>query len=115
MLMKTLLFRKELSTNCRGVRKGAWADCPLLLSLSKGEDFGEFNLGSTIVLLFEAPKEFSFQGLCLGAKVRMGAPLIPQPPPPTTIAITPPPEDERPPTLTLHPPPTTTTTTLPLL
>lgn len=42
--------------------------------MTRGEMMGEFNLGSTIVLLFEAPENFQFtvQG---DQKVRFGEPI----------------------------------------
>lgn len=41
------------------------------VALQKGAAVGEFNLGSTIVLLFEAPKDFSFS-LQPGQRIRVG-------------------------------------------
>ena len=45
------------------------------VSLRKGELFGEFNLGSTIVLVFEAPKDFTFTDVALNQSVKMGQSL----------------------------------------
>ncbi|XP_064612668.1 phosphatidylserine decarboxylase proenzyme, mitochondrial-like isoform X2 [Liolophura sinensis] len=44
------------------------------IQVEKGEMFGEFNLGSTIVLIFEAPDDFDFR-LEEGQKIRFGEPL----------------------------------------
>lgn len=44
------------------------------LRLAKGELFGEFRMGSTVVLLFEAGPEFEFRGL-VGDKIKMGQAL----------------------------------------
>ena len=41
------------------------------VTLSKGQDIGHFNLGSTIVLVFEAPPNFRLN-LTPGQKVRVG-------------------------------------------
>jgi len=41
------------------------------IHMSKGQPFGEFHLGSTIVLLFEAPKNFKFQ-LEAGQRILVG-------------------------------------------
>lgn len=42
--------------------------------LGKGELLGQFNMGSTVVLLFEAPADFKFN-IKQGQKIRMGEPL----------------------------------------
>lgn len=44
------------------------------IHVEKGEMFGEFNLGSTVVLIFEAPENFKFN-VNNDQKVRMGEPM----------------------------------------
>lgn len=41
----------------------------------KGDEFGHFNFGSTIVLIFEAPDSFNFCELGIDTRVMMGQKL----------------------------------------
>ncbi|KAH0625526.1 hypothetical protein JD844_015072 [Phrynosoma platyrhinos] len=50
------------------------ANCEGGIPMRKGEHLGEFNLGSTIVLIFEAPKDFNFY-VKPGQKIRFGEAL----------------------------------------
>ncbi|XP_073695616.1 phosphatidylserine decarboxylase proenzyme, mitochondrial isoform X2 [Garra rufa] len=76
-----IYFDKELRTNNPRYNKGTFNDFSYVtnnnqegVSMRKGEHLGEFNLGSTIVLLFEAPRDFTFN-LKAGQKIRFGEPL----------------------------------------
>lgn len=65
----------ELNTNCalqnKNCKSKIWESG---LEVGKGDHFGEFNLGSTVVLIFEAPKEFEFS-VKPGQKVQVGKSL----------------------------------------
>ncbi|TRY81408.1 hypothetical protein DNTS_032842 [Danionella cerebrum] len=76
-----IYFDKELRTNNPRYNKGSYNDLSYVtnnnqegVSMRKGEHLGEFNLGSTIVLLFEAPQNFTFN-LQAGQKIRFGEAL----------------------------------------
>lgn len=49
-------------------------DRPLETQWSMGQEVGEFRMGSTVVLLFEAPKEFVFD-VNAGQTIQMGQPI----------------------------------------
>lgn len=66
-----------LQTNQTRFKSGTYYELDLGedgIELNKGDPIGEFNLGSTVVLLFEAPKTFDFD-LCENQKVKYGQKL----------------------------------------
>ncbi|XP_030066168.1 phosphatidylserine decarboxylase proenzyme, mitochondrial [Microcaecilia unicolor] len=72
---------QELHTNCARHVKGHYHDCsyneqcrPAGIFMGKGASLGEFNLGSTIVLIFEGPRHFNFT-VAGGRKIRVGEAL----------------------------------------
>jgi len=81
-------FDKDLTTNTATLwEDGSFNDCSFIKRRSrqhrgcgrgvvarKGEMFGDFNLGSTIVLLFEAPRNFEF-AVKPGTKIQYGQAL----------------------------------------
>ena len=73
-------FLQTLRTNCKSHQKNdSHRDKPLGSSgsgvtLSKGDHLGCFRMGSSVVLIFEAPRDFQFL-VEQGAKVRYGQAL----------------------------------------
>lgn len=65
---------QTLATNKLLYKKNTWCDHPFddkPVKLSKGDEFGEFNMGSTMVIIFEAPKDFQWH-LKEGQKMKYG-------------------------------------------
>ncbi len=62
-------------------KMGEFSEAPLSgngletgLSMKKGDRIGNFNLGSSIVLIFEAPSDFEFV-VATGQTIKYGEPL----------------------------------------
>ena len=65
-----------LKTNQKKLNKGCEVT-PFQKSQSKGDYFGEFNFGSTVVLVFELPSDKLYEiGVVNGQKVKVGQPLL---------------------------------------
>ncbi|KAM3956073.1 phosphatidylserine decarboxylase [Aphomia sociella] len=61
----------QLQTNTKGGRNRIDELDLGQVTFKKGELFGQFNMGSTIILLFEAPKDFKFE-FASGDRVQVG-------------------------------------------
>ena len=53
---------------------GQFSNKPVTKKLDKGDHMGVFNLGSSVVIIFEAPKEFEFD-VKPGDRIKYGEPL----------------------------------------
>ena len=53
---------------------GQFSDKQVTKKLDKGDHMGVFNLGSSVVIIFEAPKEFEFD-VKPGDRIKYGEPL----------------------------------------
>lgn len=75
MVIMAVVFStfQTLATNKLLYKKNTWCDLSFdqPIELKKGDDFGEFNMGSTIVIIFEAPKNFEW-GLHERQKIKYG-------------------------------------------
>ena len=73
----SLSFQKLLTNLPEHERDGEYFDEPFHnenlsgIPMKRGDPFGEFNLGSTIVLIFEAPSDLKFH-VPEGRKIRFG-------------------------------------------
>lgn len=67
-------FDRALTTNSKKVKDVNQKFLGDKVDVKKGDMIGEFRMGSTIVLLFEAPKSFKFS-VSAGQKVRLGQAL----------------------------------------
>lgn len=70
-------FLQDLVTNTWYLKKNTYLDKKFEkpITMYKGADFGEFNLGSTVVLLFEAPPDFEINA-AVGSKIQLGEGLF---------------------------------------
>ena len=69
-------FDPELKTNQSGKKKAEYeheVEYEKPISFKKGDDFGYFNFGSTMVVIFEAPSDLDLRP---SETVKMGQPLL---------------------------------------